>query len=71
MRAALNHPAIPRIFGYFSTEKDAYLVQELIAGWNLEVVLENQTGFLPEKVVLDWAIQLCDFLVYLQIIRII
>ncbi len=66
VRAALNHPAIPRIFGYFSTEKDAYLVQELIAGWNLEVVLENQTGFLPEKVVLDWAIQLCDFLVYLH-----
>jgi serine/threonine protein kinase len=66
VRAALKHPAIPRILGYFSTEKDAFLVLELIAGWNLEVVLENQAGFLPEKVVLDWAIQLCDFLDYLH-----
>jgi serine/threonine protein kinase len=66
VRGALHHPAIPRIFGYFSTEKDAYLVQELIEGWNLEVVLENQAGFLPEKVVLDWGIQMCDFLVYLH-----
>ncbi len=66
MRAVLLHPAIPRIYGYFADEQRAYLVQELIAGWNLEVVLENQPRFLPEKLVLDWAIQLCDFLDYLH-----
>jgi len=66
VRAVLKHPAIPRIFGYFVTNENAYLVQELIVGWNLEVVLEKQKGFLPEKVVLDWAIQLCDFLDYLH-----
>ncbi len=66
VRVALKHPAIPRIYGYFTDESHAYLVQELIVGWNLEVVLEGQTGFLPEKVVLDWGIQLCGFLDYLH-----
>jgi serine/threonine protein kinase len=66
VRGALHHPAIPRIYGYFSTDTHAYLVQELIVGWNLEVVLEKQKSFLLEEVVLDWGIQLCDFLDYLH-----
>ncbi len=66
VRAVLKHPAIPRIFGYFSDETHSYLVQELIVGWNLEMVLKKEPGFLPEQTVRGWAIQLCDFLDYIH-----
>ncbi len=66
VRELLRHPAIPRIYDYFADGGCAYLVSELITGWDLETVLERQKGFLPEKVVRDWAIQLCSFLDYLH-----
>ncbi len=62
LRANLTHPSIPRILGYFMTDEHSYLVQELVRGSNLEMVLEEQPGFLPEKRVIAWAIQLCDAL---------
>ena len=66
LRANLNHPNIPRIFGYFVTEKHSYLVQEFIQGSNLEKILEEQPGFIGEKTVVAWAIQLCDVLDFLH-----
>ena len=66
LRAMLVHPAIPRICGYFVTEAHSYLVQELICGSDLEAILEAHEGFLPEKTVIGWAIQLCDALNYLH-----
>ncbi len=62
LRATLNHPAIPRIFGYFVTETHSYLVREFIRGSNLEEILESHNGFLKEKIVVHWAIQLCGAL---------
>jgi serine/threonine protein kinase len=41
-------------------------VQDLIVGWDLETMLEKQDGFLAEEKILDWGIQLCDFLDYLH-----
>jgi len=66
VRMLLRHPAIPRILGYFSEGESAYLVQERVQGWDLETVLLRQRGFLSEKTVVGWAIQLCDFLHYLH-----
>jgi serine/threonine protein kinase len=66
LRGALIHPCIPRIWGYFVEGQASYLVQEFIEGWNLEVVLNAQTAFLPESTVLDWAIQICGALEYLH-----
>jgi serine/threonine protein kinase len=66
LRATLNHSAIPRIFDYFALEAYSYLVEELIVGRDLEAVLKGQSGFLPEKTVIGWAIQLCDVLDYLH-----
>lgn len=66
LRATFNHPAIPQVLGYFMTEAHAYLVQEFIRGANLEEVLQQQSGFLPETTVVDWAIQLCEALEYLH-----
>jgi serine/threonine protein kinase len=62
LRATLNHSAIPRIFDYFVTETHSYLVRELIRGSNLEEILDTHKGFLKEKIVIHWAIQLCGAL---------
>lgn len=62
LRATLIHPSIPRVFDYFATETHSYLVRELVRGSNLEEILERHNGFLKEKVVLHWAIQLCGAL---------
>lgn len=62
LRATLKHSAIPRIFDYFTTVTHSYLVRELIRGSNLEEILNSHKGFLKEKTVLHWAIQLCGAL---------
>ena len=66
LRATLIHFAIPRILGHFATDKHSYLVQEFIRGSNLEVILQEYPGFLPEHMVISWAIQLCDVLDFLH-----
>jgi len=62
----LNHPAIPRIFDYFTHEERSYLVLEYIHGKDLEAILAETNGPLPEDVVIAWAIELCDVLQYLH-----
>lgn len=66
IRATLIHPNIPCIYDYFATDDHSYLVQQLIRGSNLEEVADRQIGFLPEKTVRHWAIQICDALNYLH-----
>ncbi|HXF86622.1 MAG TPA: serine/threonine-protein kinase [Anaerolineales bacterium] len=64
--ATLNHPAIPRIFDYFTLDNRSYLVLEFIHGKDLEAIINETNGFLPEAQVLTWAIELCDVLDYLH-----
>lgn len=64
--ASLNHPAVPKIFDYFSEDNRNYLVMEFIEGHNLEAVLEQTNGFLSEDQVIEWGLQLCDVLAYLH-----
>lgn len=64
--ATLNHPAIPRIYDYFSKDDRSYLVLEFIHGKDLETVISDANGFLPEDQVISWAIQLCDVLSYVH-----
>lgn len=64
--ATLNHPSIPRIYDYFSEEERSYLVLEFIHGKDLEAIINDTSGFLPEEQVLTWAIQLCDVLEFLH-----
>jgi len=64
--ATLNHPSIPRIYDYFSEEDRSYLVEEFIHGKDLEAIISDTPGFLPEEQVLTWAIQLCDVLAFLH-----
>jgi outer membrane protein assembly factor BamB/tRNA A-37 threonylcarbamoyl transferase component Bud32 len=64
--ATLSHPSIPRIYDYFTLDNRSYLVEEFINGRDLEVLLNQTEGFMPEEQVLDWAIQLCDVLAFLH-----
>lgn len=64
--ATLNHPAIPRIYDYFTQNERSYLILEYIDGKDLEAVLGEIREFLPEVTVVGWAIELCDVLSYLH-----
>ena len=64
--ATLNHPSIPRIYDYFTEDNRSYLVLEFVHGKDLEAVINDSNGFLPEDQVISWAIQLCDVLAYLH-----
>lgn len=64
--ATLHHPSIPKIYDYFTLESRSYLVLEFIHGKDMEAVINDTNGFLPEEQVLTWAIELCDVLDYLH-----
>ena len=64
--ATLNHPSIPRIYDYFSESNRSYLTLEFINGKDLEVIINETSGFLTEERVLGWAIELCDVLSFLH-----
>lgn len=62
----LLHPAIPKIYDFFSYKERSYLVLEYIQGKDLEAILEEAQDPLPEEQVFSWAIELCDVLQYLH-----
>ncbi|HEX7433937.1 MAG TPA: serine/threonine-protein kinase, partial [Anaerolineaceae bacterium] len=62
----LNHPAIPRIYDYFTHEDRSYLVLEVVHGKDLGALLNETQGFFPEEQVIGWAIELCDVLQFLH-----
>ncbi len=64
--ATLDHPAIPRIYDYFTQNERSYLILEYINGKDLEAILSESEEFLPEETVIQWAIELCDVLSYLH-----
>jgi eukaryotic-like serine/threonine-protein kinase len=64
--ATLNHASIPRIFDYFSYDERSYLVLEFVNGKDLDEVLAEHDGPLPEEQVVTWGIELCDVLEYLH-----
>jgi len=64
----LCHPALPRIFDIFEDDENVYIVVDYIEGVSLDKKLE-EAGSFPEEVVLDWAGQLCDVLIYLHSIK--
>ena len=64
--ASLSHPAIPKIFDYFSEANRSYLILEFVEGQTLEsLVEERRQPFSPEEVV-EWGLQVCDVLAYLH-----
>ncbi|MCS6839382.1 MAG: serine/threonine-protein kinase [Roseiflexus sp.] len=64
--ATLQHPAIPKVFDFFEENGRVYLILELIQGKDLETILDEAKGPLPEERVARWAVQLCEVLSYLH-----
>jgi serine/threonine protein kinase len=64
--ASLNHPAIPKIYDYFTEGTRSYLVMEYIEGEVLEALMGDTEQILPEERGVDWAVQICDVLSYLH-----
>jgi serine/threonine protein kinase/Tfp pilus assembly protein PilF len=66
--ANLRHPNLPCVTDYFVENDICYLVMDYIEGKDLEIILDEQGGEkgLPEKQVMEWAIQICRILEYLH-----
>lgn len=64
--ASLDHPNLPKVFDYFAEGGREYLVMDYIEGDDLETVLRQSGGPLPEVAVLGWADQLLGALEYLH-----
>ncbi len=65
----LDHPNLPKVSDYFSTNDREYLVMDFVEGRNLQEILREQqqrSEFLSEQQVLGWAGQLMDALEYLH-----
>jgi len=66
MLISLRHPALPVIYDFFSREENRwYLVMDYIQGDTLKAETQKR-GRIPEAVVVNWAMQLCDILEYLH-----
>jgi len=67
MMAKLSaHPAFAKFYGHGETTDSPYIVLEYIDGKDLEDLLDEHKGFLPENVVIEWAFQICDALMYVH-----
>ena len=69
--AALKHPGIPDMYGYFTERGRNYIVMEYIEGQNLEQLMEGlapQEGLAPEDVA-RYGVEICRVLEYLSEIK--
>ena len=64
--AQLHHPALPRVSDYFTEGNRAFLVMQFISGADLAEIISQQPGPFPRAIVIAWADQLLDALVYLH-----
>jgi len=64
--ATLDHPAVPRIYDYFTFNERSYLILEFINGKDLEALMNETEGWIAPERVIQWGIELCDVLHYLH-----
>lgn len=67
--ARLDHPNLPKVSDYFTTDEREYLVMDFVAGKELQENIretERRNEKLPESEVLKWATQLLDAVDYLH-----
>ena len=67
MLANLSHQHLPRVTDYFTIEgQGQYLVMDYVEGEDLQEMLDQRNGALPESLVLPWIKQVCSALQDLQ-----
>jgi serine/threonine-protein kinase len=67
--ARLDFPNLPKVSDYFSEEDRDYLVMDFVPGKDLRTLMveaRQKKTFLKERVVLSWAKQLADALIYMH-----
>jgi serine/threonine protein kinase len=64
--AQLNHPVLPRVSDYFIEGNRAFFVMQFIDGPDLAEIVTQRTEPLPPNMVVAWADQLLDALIYLH-----
>jgi|GEM_PF-596123 len=64
--AQLDHPGLPKVDDFFSDHDDLFLVMEFIEGDDLLKLLTQQGKPLAPEVVVKWADELFDALIYLH-----
>ncbi len=64
--ANLHQNNLPRVSDFFIENGRQYLVMEFVEGQDLQDMLEDRGGPLPEDQVLPWILQVCDALTYLH-----
>jgi len=62
----LSHHSIPHIADYFTRGDRSYLIMEYIQGKDLEKIIDETPGYLPEEKIIGWAIEICEVLDYLH-----
>lgn len=63
--AALSHPGVPDIYGYFIEDDRYYLVMAFVEGEDLGAMLETRGQAFAEEEVIRYGLQLARILVYL------
>ncbi len=67
--ARLDHPNLPKVSDFFSIENHDYLVMDFVPGKDLRTLMieaRQQSRFIPEEDVLDWANQILNALQYMH-----
>jgi serine/threonine protein kinase len=67
--ARLDHPNLPKVSDFFSSDERDYLVMDFVPGKDLSALMTDarlNKSFLEERIVLGWAGQLADALAYLH-----
>lgn len=62
---SLDHPAIVRIVDIIENQEEICIIEDYIEGETLSSILEEH-GAQPQKLVIGWAMQLCEALEYLH-----
>ncbi|GEM_PF-1311043 len=63
----LNHPGIVKVYDIFEQDSFYYMVLEYIEGESMEKLISHLPSvFIQEKVILNWALQICDIFEYLH-----
>ena len=65
----LDHPSVPKVTDHFQEGAHYFMVQDYVAGENLEERMERTQQALPEREVLTYASQVLDILAYLEVQR--
>ena len=65
MMMKFDHPAIPRIVDIMEKPEFTYIIMDYVSGQSLAYELKEK-GPQPQEVVIGWAKQICDVLVYLH-----